>query len=121
MSDPHVISALKSKRAELSGDLISAEKRIVQIRSDLASIDGAIRVFDPSIAAEKIRPVLRRKTIPLLPQGQGARIILDTLRRAGELMSPRQIAERVASERELSTDSDDIDQLTQHYASLSHG
>ena len=32
MADPHVISALKAKRAELSGELIAAEKRIVELR-----------------------------------------------------------------------------------------
>jgi hypothetical protein len=32
MADPHVISALKAKRAELSGELIAAEKRILQLR-----------------------------------------------------------------------------------------
>jgi hypothetical protein len=32
MADPHVISALREKRAELSGELIAAEKRIIQLR-----------------------------------------------------------------------------------------
>lgn len=56
MADPHVISALRSKRAELSGELIAAEKRIVQLRADIANLDGAIRVFDPAAAPDKIRP-----------------------------------------------------------------
>src|SRR5438045_5927812 len=44
MADAHVISALRSKRAELSGELIAAEKRIVQLRADIQNLDGAIRV-----------------------------------------------------------------------------
>jgi hypothetical protein len=35
MADPHVISALREKRAELSGELIAAENRIVQLRADI--------------------------------------------------------------------------------------
>jgi hypothetical protein len=44
MADPHVISALRSKRAELSGELIAAEKRIVQLRADIDSLDGDPRL-----------------------------------------------------------------------------
>jgi hypothetical protein len=113
MAESHVVSALRTKRAELAGELIVAEKRIAQLRADLASIDGAIRVFDPSIAAAQIRPVIKRKTAPLLPQGQGTRIILDTLRRAGEPLSPRQIAERIVSERSLDIGTAAMERLTQ--------
>jgi hypothetical protein len=38
MADPHVISARRAKRAELSGELIAAEKRIVQLRADIDSL-----------------------------------------------------------------------------------
>src|SRR5271170_6785939 len=80
MADPHVISALRAKRAELSGELIAAEQRIVQLRSDIASLDGAIRVFDPSAVPDKIRPILRRKKPTLIPRGQCSRAVLDALR-----------------------------------------
>jgi hypothetical protein len=76
MADPHVISALKNKRAELSGDLLAAETRIVQLRTDIASLDGAIRVFDPTAAPDKIPPILRRKKPTLIPRGQCSRATL---------------------------------------------
>ena len=57
IADPHVISALRSKRAELSGELIATEKRILQLRADIDSLDGAIRVFDPTAEPHEIRPV----------------------------------------------------------------
>jgi hypothetical protein len=113
MADQIAIAALVRKRAELSGDLIVAEKRIAQLRSDLTSIDGAIRVFDPSIAAAQIRPVIKRKTVPLLPQGQGTRIILDTMRRAGAPLTPREIAERIAAEHGIGTGPGAMERLTQ--------
>jgi hypothetical protein len=54
MADPHVISALRKKRGELSGELVAAEKRIVQLHADINSLDGAIRVFDPTAAPDVI-------------------------------------------------------------------
>jgi hypothetical protein len=53
-----VISALCANRVELDGELRQAEKRTVQLRADLESIDGALRVFDPSLAPHVIRPAI---------------------------------------------------------------
>jgi hypothetical protein len=101
MADPHVISALRSKRAELSGELIAAEKRIVQLRADIASLDGAIRVFDPTAAPDKIRPILRRKKPTLIPRGQCSRAVLDTLRDANTALTVREIAAQLAARYQL--------------------
>jgi hypothetical protein len=92
MADPHVISALREKRAELSGELIAAEKRILQLRTDIDSLDGAIRVFDPTSEPHKIRPILRRKKSAFIPRGQCSRAILDMLRRADSPMTAREIS-----------------------------
>lgn len=70
MADPHVISALRAKRAELSGELIAAEKRILQLREDINSLDRTIRVFDPTAEPHTIRPILRRKKPTIIPRGQ---------------------------------------------------
>jgi hypothetical protein len=101
MADPHVISALRSKRAELSGELIAAEKRIVQLRADIQNLDGAIRVFDPSAALDKIRPILRRKKPTLIPRGQCSRAVLDTLRDADTALTVRDIAAQLAARYQL--------------------
>jgi hypothetical protein len=98
MSEPHVISALRAKRAELDGELRQAEKRIIQLRADLESIDGALRVFDPSLAPRTIRPKLKRKPPTHFLRGQFSRAVLDTLRRVGEPMTARDIATQIVSE-----------------------
>jgi hypothetical protein len=95
MADPHVISALRAKRAELSGELIAAEKRIIELRADLGSLDRTIRVFDPTAEPHTIRPILRRKKT-LIPRGQCSRAVLDMLRRADEPMTAREIAAELA-------------------------
>ena len=101
MADPHVISALRVKRAELSGELITAEKRVVQLRADIDSLDGAIRVFDPTSEPHKTRPILRRKKPTLIPRGQCSRAILDTLRHAGGPMMAREIAAQLAARYQM--------------------
>jgi NAD(P)-dependent dehydrogenase (short-subunit alcohol dehydrogenase family) len=101
MADPHVIFALRSKRAELSGELLAAEKSIVQLRADIASLDGAIRVFDPTAAPDNIRPILRRKKTTLIPRGQCSRTILDMLRHAQGSLTVREIAAQLAARYQM--------------------
>ena len=109
MTDPHVISALREKRAELSGELIAAEKRIVQLRADISSLDGAIRVFDPTAEPDKIRPILRRKKPMLIPRGQCSRAVLDMLRHADSPMTAREIAAQLAARYQI--DSSNMDAI----------
>jgi hypothetical protein len=97
MADPHVISALRVKRAELSGELIAAEKRILQLRDDISSLDRTIRVFDPTAEPHSIRPILRRKKPTLIPRGQCSRAVLDMLRHADSPMTAREIAAQLAA------------------------
>jgi hypothetical protein len=101
MADPHVISALREKRAELSGELIAAEKRIVELRADIDSLDRTIRVFDPTAEPHTIRPILRRKKPTLIPRGQCSRAILDMLRHAEVPMTAREIAAQLAARYQM--------------------
>ena len=110
MADPHVISTLKAKRAELSGDLIAAEKRIVELRADIGSLDRTIRVFDPTAEPHTIRPILRRKKPTLIPRGQCSRAILDMLRHADSPMTAREIAAQLAARYQF--DASDTDAMS---------
>jgi hypothetical protein len=97
MTEPLVVSALRTQRAELAGELMSAEKRIVQLQSDIVSLERTLRVFDPSIEAHKIPPVQRRKELQAPPRGSGSRIVLEALRRADGPLPPREAAGPAAS------------------------
>ena len=101
MADPHIISALREKRAELSGELITAEKRIVELGADIDSLDRTIRVFDPTSEPHTIRPILRRKKPALIPRGQCSRAILDMLRLAEVPMTAREIAAQLAARYQM--------------------
>lgn len=47
MAQSHVISALTSKRAELSGKIKQLQAEIVSLEEQLDHIDGSIKIFDP--------------------------------------------------------------------------
>src|SRR5271168_4057718 len=98
MSESHVISSLRAKRAELDGELRQAEKRIIQLRADLQSIDGAIRVFDPSLVLQTILPKLKRKPPTQFRHGQFSKAVLDTIRRAGVPVTVRDVATQLVSD-----------------------
>ena len=95
MGEPLVISALRRKRAELAGEILTARRQIEKLRDDLDNIDRTLRVFDPAIRLEKIRPVVRRKGASFFHHGECGRAIMDTLRRSGEPLSAQEIADRL--------------------------
>ncbi|HEX3673104.1 MAG TPA: hypothetical protein VHU87_02425 [Rhizomicrobium sp.] len=45
----HVIPVLRSKRAEISGNILELEKRVTRLRADLANIDAAIRILSSGV------------------------------------------------------------------------
>jgi hypothetical protein len=47
MVEAHVISALRLKRAEISGHIHDLEKRIARQRANLANLDATIKLFSP--------------------------------------------------------------------------
>jgi hypothetical protein len=101
MAEPHVISALRAKRAYLDGELLEVERQAARLRADLAAIDRALKVFDPNIQLTAIRPVVRRASPKFFKRGELTRAALDTLRRAEKPLTFREIAERLVSEHKL--------------------
>lgn len=96
MENEHVISGLMRKRAELAGELIAIEARAEKLRADLAALDGAIRVFDPSAVPTSIKPKRFQTPTTPLPHGHPSRMMMDILRTAPEPMTARQIADELA-------------------------
>jgi hypothetical protein len=57
MADPHVISALREKRAKVAGCIARLERQLDQHRADLSHIDGVLRLFEPDRDPEAIKPI----------------------------------------------------------------
>jgi hypothetical protein len=98
MTNSFVISGLVEKRAELSGEIGAAEKRIARLHADLASLDATIRLFDPTIAPKAIKPRVKRTAPQRFRTGELTRATLTVLRKADRPLSVREIAAEVAAE-----------------------
>src|SRR5258708_4152129 len=97
MADPHVISALREKRALVAGLIEKLERKLEQHRADLTHIDGVLRLFQPDRDTGEIRPkrtYVRRTRY--FARNELSRLCMDALRAAdGKLMTTEQIAEQV--------------------------
>lgn len=102
MADPHVLTGLIAKRAEIAGQIEHAQDTLRQLVIDLDHVDAAIHIFDPSIELEEI------KARPVPPKhhafrGEVSRIVLTALRNAKRPLTTADVAQRVMAERGLDT------------------
>jgi hypothetical protein len=95
MAELHVIGALRNKRAELAGILLQLEQQLVQQRADLAHLDATMRLFDPEIRPNDIRPKQPRARNVWFRPGECLRLIYDALREATQPVTTRGLAERI--------------------------
>ena len=77
MAERHVIGALRTKRAELSGTLRQLEQQLAQQRTNLAHLDATMRLFDPEIRPKDIRPRQLRARNAWFRPGECLRLIYD--------------------------------------------
>ncbi len=99
MGTQHAITALRDKRGELSGQIDALQDQLRSAMIDLDHIDATLRMFDPEIELDEIRPK------PLPPRhhafkGQVTHSILAMLRSEGA-MDAKAITIRLMAEREL--------------------
>src|SRR5215208_6429569 len=99
MAEPHVVAALKDKRAELSGSIADLEKRIGQHRADLLHVDAVLRLFAPEFEPTTIPPRAVRQPNSWFKPGELARLVLEVLRTAPAALSVREITTMQVMER----------------------
>jgi hypothetical protein len=104
MSTTHVVSALRVKRAEVSGELLAVQKHLERLRDDLDAIDRTLRIFDPNQSPESIRPVAKRTGDKLFAYGDCPRAVLNVLRVATEPLGAEQVAGQVALDCRIATE-----------------
>jgi hypothetical protein len=80
MTDPHVISALREKRALVAGLIEKLEHKLEQQRADLTHIDGVLRLFQPDRDPGDIKPkrTYTRRT-RYFARNELARLCMDAL------------------------------------------
>jgi hypothetical protein len=96
MADPHVITGLMEKRAQLAGELQAVKRRAVQIRISLLHVDFCLRMLKDGYEPKSIRPKPPRKDNPAgLRKGVGSRTALEVLRDCAEPLDSNELARRV--------------------------
>lgn len=102
MAEPHVLTGLIAKRAEIAGKIEHLQDELRQLVIDLDNVDATIHIFDPTIELEEI------KSRPVPPRhqafkGEVTRIVLAALRNAKRPLTTAEISQRVMAERGLDT------------------
>ncbi len=95
MAVPHVINALRLKRAEISGYIHDLEKRIARQRANLASLDATIRLFSPGTNPDDIPPKRAHRRTRYFARNELSRLIQDALRTASAPLTAAEIADAV--------------------------
>lgn len=81
MADTHVVSALRTKRAEISGYIHDLEKKVRTWRSRLAHIDASIKIFSPETDPDAIPMRRTYRRSGYFKKGEMARLCLEELRK----------------------------------------
>jgi hypothetical protein len=97
MADPHVISALRGKRAEVAGLIDSLERQIAQSRANLIHFDAVLRLYQPERDPTEIKPKRSVRGNRYLAPGELAQLCLDVFRNAGEPLSQGDIVNAVVA------------------------
>lgn len=102
MENQHTIHALMRKRAELAGQLEHHQALVRQTMIDLDNVDATLRLFEPDIALDEIKPK------PLPPRhaaykGEVGRVILETLRTTKRPCTAHELAMHLMASRNMNT------------------
>ena len=108
MAEPHVITALAKRRAQLSGDIESTQVQLHQMILNLEHLDRTLLMFDPSYEIASIKPKAFRPPADWSKRGEMTRLILGILRKATEPLTSRDIALQLMIERALDKDDEKL-------------
>ena len=85
------LPALKEKRAQIAGRVISLKKQIAKHQKELVSLDTTITLFDPTYRIGSIKPKRTHRRAKLFKMGELGRLTIDALRRAEAPLDTAQV------------------------------
>src|SRR5580692_12602200 len=95
MTNSHIISALRLRRAEISGHIHDLEKRIARQRANLANLDATIKLFSPGINPDAVPPKRAYRRTRYFARNELSRLTQDALRTASGPLTSAEIAAAV--------------------------
>src|ERR1700730_18799747 len=104
MTNTHVVSALRLKRAEISGHIHDLEKRIAGQRANLANLDATIKLFSPGTNPDAIPPKRVYRRTRYFAHNELSRLTQDALRAASGPRTSAEIAAAVMQAKGMAAD-----------------
>jgi hypothetical protein len=101
MTNSHVVSALRLKRAEISGHIHDLEKLIARQRANLANLDATIKLFSPGMNPDAIPPKRAYRRTRYFAHNELSRLTQDALRTASGPLTSADIAGAVMHAKEM--------------------
>jgi hypothetical protein len=100
MGDTYIINGLRRKRAYLSGEIVAAQRTLVRKRAELRNIDRMLKQLDSAIDLSAIKGIRPHLYMEAFRQGEQTRLCFAVLRMAGEPLTAREIARRMAKRKD---------------------
>lgn len=98
MAEPHVLSALKAKQAEIEHHIKDGEKRLEQARHDLAHVNATIRLFEVGGEHQQFPAYVRLTTI--FKRGELFRFCQEALQASPDgTADTRQVAAHIIAQK----------------------
>ena len=111
MAQSHALSALVPLRNELAGKLTALQQESDRIRSDITTLDAAIKIVDPNYKITGLRAKrTRSKNVFFAKHGDASKFVLKTLRESGTL-STTEVAELAITHKGLNRNATDLKAL----------
>ncbi len=104
MTEKHVVSALRLKRAEISGHIHDLEKRVARQRANLANLDATIKLFSPGTNPDAIPPKRAYRRTRYFAHNELSRLTQDALRTASGPLTSAEIAGAVMQAKGMPPD-----------------
>jgi len=104
MTNSHVVSALRLKRAEIGGHIHDLEKRIARQRANLANLDATIKLFSPGINPDAIPPKRPYRRTQYFARNELSRLTQEALRKASRPLTSAEIAAAVMQAKAMPAD-----------------
>lgn len=90
MAEPHVVTALVAKRAELSGEIGKLDERRAVLKAHISNLDAVLRLFRYNGDPAQIKP--KRKRNWMFRRGELQRLVADIERTASRPLQKDEIA-----------------------------
>jgi len=97
MGESHVITGLVTKHSELMGQIEYHQSQIVQLKRDMDSIGGAIKIVQPEFNLREIKAKTTKRNNRFFKSREASQLILEVFRDSGTDVSTSEVFDRVAS------------------------